>query len=74
MMINFTISSMLTWGTKVQIKMPSDLTLPTVGSLVEVIGLQDTSPAKSGTILAGNIVEILDLVLNEGPRFSGYMF
>jgi len=39
MMINFTISSMLAWGTKVQIKMPGDLTLPTVGSLVEVIGL-----------------------------------
>ena len=74
MMINFTISSVLTWGTKVQIKMPSGLTLPPIGSVVEVIGLQDTSPAKSGTILASNVVEIFDVVLSEGPRYSGYMF
>lgn len=45
MMVNFTISSILTWGAKIQIKMPNSLTLPPVGSVVEVIGLQNTSPA-----------------------------
>jgi hypothetical protein len=54
--------------------MPSGLTLPPVGSVVDVIGLQDTSPANSGTILAGNVVEILQIVMSEGPRQSGYMF
>jgi hypothetical protein len=39
--------------------MPNGLTLPPVGSIVEVIGLQNTSPANSGTILTGNVVEIL---------------
>jgi hypothetical protein len=58
MMINFTISSILTWGSKVEIKMPSGFKLPPVGSVVEVIGLQQTSPATLGSILAGNVVEV----------------
>jgi hypothetical protein len=74
MMVNFTISSVLVWGTKVQIKLPSGFILPAVGTVVDVIGLQATTTVTQGTILVGNIVEILYLVMGDGPRQSGYMF
>ena len=74
MMVNFTISSVLVWGSKLQIKMPSGFTLPSIGTVVEVVGLQATTTANQGTILANNTVEILNLVMEEGPRQSGYTF
>ena len=54
--------------------MPSGFTLPPVGTVVEVIGLQATTTASQGTILANNTIEILNLVMEEGPRQSGYTF
>ena len=74
MMVNFTISSVLVWGSKAEIQMPSGFTLPPVGTIVEVIGLQATTTASQGTILANNTIEILNLVMEEGPRQAGYTF
>jgi len=54
--------------------MPSGFVLPAVGIVVEVIGLQATTTANQGTILANNTVEILNFVMGEGPRHSGYTF
>ena len=54
--------------------MPTGFNLPAVGTTVEIIGLQATTTANQGTILQNNTVEIQNLVMEEGPRQSGYTF
>ena len=78
--MNFTSTHDLFPGSKIVIKLPDGLKLPTVGTQIEVYGLPTPSSgtvssiqATTATVLASNSIEVLDFV-QHSIREAPYQF
>lgn len=54
--------------------MPSGLTLPNAGQVIQVESLSGSTAATEATVLPGNVVQILDLVSSGTEKPAGSVF